>query len=225
MTKQIVIDIETVKCAQQKQIDFLLANVKADSRLKDAAKIAADIEEKRSEVIDKTSLDGSFGRILCASVCDADTGVIYSMSSPVVDEVAVLTELVSTVERIVNEGTQTPMRPIIIGHNILWDLRFIAQRCAANFVKFDKRHLPFDAKPWGENVVDTMVAWAGAGNRITLDKLCMALGVESPKSEMDGSMVGKFFEEGRLAEIVKYNRDDVAATLACYMRMKSAGML
>ena len=49
MTRKIVIDIETLPCADQQQIDYLIESVTADSRLKDPEKIAADIAQKRDE--------------------------------------------------------------------------------------------------------------------------------------------------------------------------------
>ena len=60
MTRKIVIDIETLPCADQQQIDYLIESVTADARLKDPEKIASDIAQKRSEVIAKTGL-GRYG--------------------------------------------------------------------------------------------------------------------------------------------------------------------
>lgn len=220
--KHIILDIETLPCANPVQVEYLLANVKADPRLKDPEKIKADIEEKRAEVVGKTGLDGSFGRILCASIADSDGGEVMTFSSPEVDEAAVLRGLLAGIESIVRNGSHTAMKPVIVGHNIGWDLRFIAQRCVVNGVRIDKRFLPFDAKPWEQ--ADTMTMWAGAGNRITLDRLCAALGVESPKGEMDGSKVAEYFEAGRLEEIIAYNRADVEATRSCYWWMRQMGM-
>ena len=58
----------------------------------------------------------------------------------------------------------------------------------------------------------------------SLEKLCVALGVESPKKEMGGSMVAEYFAAGRLEEIIKYNRVDVAATRSCYRMMRKIWM-
>ena len=69
----IVIDIETLRCPDfSNQAIYLRNNVKADSRLKDEAKIAADIMEKRATVIEKSSLDGGFGMIAVLG-----TGTLY----------------------------------------------------------------------------------------------------------------------------------------------------
>lgn len=221
-TKHIVVDIETLPAVDPVQIEYLLASVKADARLKDPAKVAADIEEKKAEAVGKTGLDGSFGRILCASIGDVDSDEIITLSSPEVDEAYVLQGLLDAIYESCGKVSHTPVAPVIVGHNIGWDLRFIAQRCVVNGVKFDQKFLPFNAKPW--EMADTMTLWAGTGNRISLDRLCVALGIESPKSEIDGSKIAEYFAAGRLPEILQYNRDDVAATRACYRRMRETGM-
>jgi len=223
MRKEIVIDIETLPCANDVQIKYLMDSVKADSRIKDPAKIEADIAEKRNEVIGKTGLDGSFGRVLMVSISDVSSDDITTIHSD--DEVEVLALVQAEIGRIVNSTGHTPIRPVIIGHNVAWDLRFLAQRCVVNGVHIDKKLLPFDSKPWGDEMADTMAAWCGVGNRITLDRLCVALGVESPKSEMDGSMVSTYYADGRLNEIIAYNRADVKATKQCYLKMKLAGIV
>jgi len=223
MSKEIVIDIETLPCSNPEQIAYLLDSVKADSRLKDPAKIEADIAEKRAECIDKTGLDGSFGQIFMVSVSEVGSDDIQTIHGDCEDYV--LNTLMDTLRVMTTIDTYTPQRPVIIGHNIGWDLRFIAQRCAVNGVRVDRRLIPFDAKPWDGHYIDTMTAWAGVGNRINLDRLCHALGVESPKGEMDGSMVAKFYADGRIEEIIKYNRADVTATKQCYKIMKQAGIV
>jgi len=225
MKREIVIDIETLPCANHDQIHYLLDSVTADSRLKDPEKIAADIAQKRADVVGKTGLDGSFGRILMVSLSVVDSDDIVTFSSPEADEQYVLQSLISEIERIVNENTHTPFPPVFVGHNLTWDLRFIAQRCVVNGVKFNRRILPFDAKPWDDQLIDTMTVWAGHGNRISLDRLCHALGVKSPKGEMDGSQVAQYFADGRIDDIINYNRADVSATRECYKIMKSAGMI
>ena len=225
MTRKIVIDIETLPCADQQQIDYLIESVTADARLKDPEKIAADIAQKRAEVVAKTGLDGGFGRILMASIGVIGSDEIVTFASPEVDERYVLRGLLEEICRIVHENTSTPFPPTFIGHNVLWDLRFIAQRCAINGFTINKRTIPFDEKPWSDRVVDTMQVWAGTANRITLDRLCHALGVKSPKGEMDGSQVAQYFADGRIGDIIAYNRDDVRATRECYEIMHKAGIV
>ena len=53
-----------------------------------------------------------------------------------------------------------------------------------------------------------------------LDVVCWALGIESPKGEMDGSMVAPAYQRGELGTIAKYNRHDVRATTSVYQALR-----
>jgi predicted PolB exonuclease-like 3'-5' exonuclease len=53
-----------------------------------------------------------------------------------------------------------------------------------------------------------------------LDVVCWALGIESPKEVMDGSMVAPAYERGEILKIAEYNAHDVRATSAIYRRVR-----
>jgi predicted PolB exonuclease-like 3'-5' exonuclease len=53
-----------------------------------------------------------------------------------------------------------------------------------------------------------------------LDVVCWALGIESPKGVMDGSMVAPAFERGEIVKIAEYNAHDVRATCAVYRKLR-----
>ncbi|MBX3462032.1 MAG: ribonuclease H-like domain-containing protein [Planctomycetes bacterium] len=53
-----------------------------------------------------------------------------------------------------------------------------------------------------------------------LDVVCWALGIESPKEVMDGSMVAPAYERGEIVRIAEYNAHDVRATAAVYRRCR-----
>jgi predicted PolB exonuclease-like 3'-5' exonuclease len=54
----------------------------------------------------------------------------------------------------------------------------------------------------------------------SLDVVCWALGVTSPKESMDGSMVAATYAKGDVAQIALYNAGDVRATTAVYQRVR-----
>lgn len=109
---------------------------------------------------------------------------------------------------------------VIVGHNIIgFDLPFIFQRCLANNI---------NVKPFVDlsefrvmGVYDTMRAWwLGGRNRVSLDDIAWALGLESSKtSEVEGSRVFELYQAGKLAEIREYNLNDVRVTRKVYERM------
>ena len=60
-----------------------------------------------------------------------------------------------------------------------------------------------------------------AARPMNLDAACFAFGIESPKGEMDGSMIGEAFRDKRYLEIAKYNLADIDATRQLYRKLKS----
>ncbi|MGH9391293.1 MAG: ribonuclease H-like domain-containing protein, partial [Vicinamibacteria bacterium] len=56
--------------------------------------------------------------------------------------------------------------------------------------------------------------------RGSLDYFCAVFGVTSPKIEMDGSLVGQAYEEGRIEDIERYCLADCRATLDLYRRLR-----
>lgn len=185
-------------------------------RFKDEATEAAAQAEWR-----KTSFDGSCGHIcvIGLSIDDNEPISIYHDDWHA-NEADVLREFFAIVDKTCAQNPN--VRPTFIGHNVIaFDLRFIYHRAVVLGVK-PSVHIPFNARPWGDSsVFDTMTAWAGAGNRISLDKLAKSLDAGG-KGDMNGSMVWDAVNEGRIAEVAAYCRDDVSMTREVYRRMTFA---
>ena len=110
----------------------------------------------------------------------------------------------------------------IVGHNVIgFDLPFIFQRCLVNNIVFRPfvNLSEFNVR----GVYDTMHRWwLGSKNRVALDDLSWALGIESSKTdEVEGSRVFELYQAGRLAEIREYNLNDVRVTRKVYERLVS----
>lgn len=176
-------------------------------------------DEKADEVGDaewrKTSFDGAKGQICCIGVALDDCDPISIVSD---DEAHILRTFFALVDKHILRSNMR--RPTFIGHNIAsFDLRFIFQRAVINRVPVPI-WWPRNARPWDDSINDTMLMWAGHGNRISLVNLCDALGIESD-NEMDGSMVCDMVMAGRLQEVADYCADDVRITRECWRRMTS----
>ena len=217
----IYIDIETIPAQnpairQQLESDAQAekALIKAPANYKDEAKIAEYIAAKSAEIdadIEnrwrKTALDGAYGQIVACALACGD-GRIESASD--MNE----REMLDWINNMVAGMTQGYELPVFIGHNISgFDLKFIFQRMVINQIKPHK-NIPFFAKPWDDCIFDTMVKWAGVGNRVSLDKLCKVLNIDVKGSEIgeeiDGSKVWDFVKAGRLDEVETYCAGDVA---------------
>ena len=223
MYKTIVLDIETIGTSRKDVIDYISTTVKPPATYKKAESIEAWHKEQGpeaiAEAVARTGLDGAFGQVVVIGIAIGDREPV-ALSG--LNEPALLAELNEWLAAIPQSEWFTTA---IVGHNVSsFDLRFLMQRYIVNGIKphaLIKRAA--EAKPWeSEKVFDTMVQFAGVGNRISLDKLCLALSIPSPKGDMDGSMVGKAVADGRLDEVAEYCKRDVAATKAVFERMTFA---
>lgn len=232
----IYIDIETipgqhpsVRAALEIEAEEQKAQIKAPSNYKDEAKIAEFIAAKQAEIdadIDnkwrRTSFDGALGQIVCASLAIGDQAPINLYQGDWANaEGYVLRELFRIVTEAYNASSDR--KPVFVGHNVVaFDLRFIYQRAALLGIK-PPAVIPFAARPWDESVFDTMVAWAGIGNRVSLDKLCRAFGLPTKgqeiDDEIDGSKVWDFVQAGRIEDVATYCGGDVERVRELHRRM------
>jgi hypothetical protein len=108
----------------------------------------------------------------------------------------------------------------IVGHNVIgFDLPFIFQRCLVNNIVARPLVNLGDYNVRG--VFDTMRGWwLGGRNRVGLDDIAWALGLESSKTEeVEGSKVFELYQAGKLLEIREYNLNDVRVTRKVYERL------
>ena len=67
-----------------------------------------------------------------------------------------------------------------------------------------------DKKPWDITHVDIFEKWNHSFNSfVSLDEVCYALNIESPKDKMTGKDVHKEFYNGNIEGIVDYCEKDV----------------
>jgi hypothetical protein len=210
------LDIETIPAQTDEARQIVAASVKPPAQMKKADTIAAWEKDQKSaaieEAVAKTSLNGAFGHICCVGFAFGDEPA-QTVSWPLQhkDETETLRYLATFL------GT-TNRVPTIVGHNVAgFDIRFLWQRAMVLGVRMPS-WFPRDPKPWGNEVFDTMTAFAGAREYISMDSLCAALGIAG-KGDVDGSMVGTMFAEGRHQEIADYCRSDVERTRAIHRKM------
>ena len=121
------------------------------------------------------------------------------------------------------------------GHNIKeFDIPFICRRLLINGLPVPV-YLDFqNMKPWDTNMVDTFQYWRFGDykNYTSLKLLAAALGVPSPKDDIDGSMVGDVYwsqtpagKEKNLERIVTYCQKDVVTTGNIILRFKNMELI
>jgi 3'-5' exonuclease len=188
----------------------------------EAPKIRAKIESEFDAAVDeayrKTALDGAFGQI-CVIGWAVDGDKVqrhYVRDLSLEEEANLLTDFMRW------HDESDAMMTTVIGHHVSgFDLRYMAQRCMVHGIKpATVISRAAAAKPWeSDRVYDTMIQWAGVGNRISLDKLCKALGVVSPKGDIAGKNVWDYVKAGKIAEVADYCVGDVEAVRRVHKRM------
>lgn len=216
----ITLDIETIPTQRDDVKEYITKTIKHPGTIKLEKSIAKWNEEERpdaiEEAINKTGLDGAFGQVVCIGYAQGrdDASVVFGL-----DEIDVLEkfnqELYSTLDK------KDWLATSVVGHNVLgFDLRFLLQRFMINGIApHPLIRRACLAKPWEtEKVFDTMTQFAGVGKTISLDKLCLALGLPG-KGDITGADVWPMVKAGRIKEVATYCMDDVEKTREVYKRM------
>jgi len=213
------LDIETIPAQTDDAKARIAAGVKPPGNLKKADSIAEWVKDKKEaaveEAVSKSGLNGAYGHVCCVGFAFNDEAA-QTVSWPLqhsteAETLRYLSTFLSTTNRV----------PVIVGHNVAnFDIRFIWQRAMVLGIKMPS-WFPKDAKPWGDDVFDTMTAWAGAKGMIGMDDLCAALGIPG-KGDVDGSMVGQMFADGRHQDIADYCKGDVERTRLIHRKMMIA---
>ena len=222
-------DIETIPAQKDSDIHMIreesdndIKAIKAPSNYKDAVKIEEYVNAKKIEIeasfddrYRKTSFDGALGQIVCISfaIDDGEPVNLYA-SQWATSEALVIKSFYDAIKLNYNPSSQ--QRPVFIGHNVVnFDLRFLFQRSVMLGIQ-PPLFVPFKAKPWDDTVFDTMIQWAGVGNKVSLAKLCKVFGLAAKGSEIgdeiDGNKVWDFVKAGRIEDVAKYCGGDVSRT-------------
>lgn len=219
----IVFDIETIPCQSAEFIADIAKDIKAPGNIKLAESIAKwEAENKQSsidEAVAKTSFDGALGQICCIGWA-IDDQPVKSVATVGCEETMLKTFFADLSESY--NGSRN-MQPVFIGHNVSsFDLRFLFQRAVILGVR-PPAFIPFNAKSWDAHIFDTMTYFAGFGNRISLDKLSKALGLEG-KQGITGADVWPMYKAGKIKEIATYCEHDVELTRQVYKRLTFADL-
>ncbi len=137
------------------------------------------------------------------------------------DERKVLENFITMLQQIHSRNTKW----IFAGHNIKeFDIPFLSRRILVNNMAIPSCIDFQNMKPWETPVVDTLHLWRFGDYKhyTSLKLLSAALGVPSPKDDIDGSKVGEvFYTEKNLQRIATYCGKDVATVANVILRFKN----
>jgi 3'-5' exonuclease len=184
---------------------FDIETVPTERALRDNGLLDSQIKLDEAEVIKKLSLSAATAKIFC---------IAYAIEPPPDSPVNVL----EGDERAIlqNFWKLAVDADLFVGHNLIdFDLRFVYQRSIIHQIK-PSRDLSL-ARFRNNPIYDTMQEWSQWGREhISLDSLSKALGVPSPKENLDGSRVYPYYRDGKLAEICAYCQRDVESVREVY---------
>lgn len=227
----IILDIETAPVSP----DFSLLNEEWKELWEEKTKNSLPEGVSPAEFYPmRAGIMAEFAKIVCISMAYFNREETLRMrvkSFYGFDEKEILQQFIATINKIESNNKNW----CFAGHNIKeFDIPFICRRLLINYLPLP-RYLDFqNMKPWETNIVDTFQYWRFGDykNYTSLKLLAAALGIPSPKDDIDGSMVGELFwtgtEEERKASldrIANYCQKDVITTGNIFLRFKNLPVL
>ncbi len=177
---------------------------------------SADVAREKWE---KTSFDPEVAPIACICIgYNAPHGYVTAVfDSETVSEAEMLGDFHAHIESACFAHGVKVREVNFIGHYLnKFDLPFIWKRSVINNVETCKGVKWIDARH-GQHCYDTMTAWAGYGNSISMDKLAGLLGIKG-KGDIDGSQVYDTWREDP-QKVINYCHNDVAMVKAIHERL------
>ncbi len=177
---------------------------------------------------EKAAFHAEFGKIVCLSIGKLHDGKFYIKTFASKFEEQLL----------IKAGEAIAKATMICGHNsIEFDFPYWFRRCIVNKVPIPGILSVLGKKKWDVPHFDTMEMWAHNQwkYKASLDLLARIFEIQSPKADMNGSMVAEIYysmfetEEGQLPmdkeeqvlkRIAKYCGGDVFTDANVYFRMK-----
>ena len=118
---------------------------------------------------------------------------------------------------------------ILCGHNAKeFDFPYLCRRMIINNIPIPPLLDISGKKPWEVNHLDTMELWKFGDfkNYTSLNLLAQSLGINTPKDDIDGSMVWEvYWKEKNLDRIVTYCQKDVVTVAQILLRMMGEEMI
>ncbi len=228
---QIIFDIETIPSQRPDARELARTTIKPSAALKKPESIAAwwanEADAATDEAYRKQSLDGGLAGEIVSIAAVTDDGKQWVMCRTQDQfESTLLTafgvqvgQWIDEEAAAVREGYNYAADPYLVAHNASFDLGFLWRRAIVNGVRLPFK-VPAPSARAGKDYGDTMALWSGYGGRVSLDALCRALSVPSPKDGgIDGAGVYDAWKAGQYEAIAAYNLKDAIATAEVWHRL------
>ena len=185
-------------------------------------------DETAADIYGRAGIYAEFGKIICISLgflSYSDGQERFRMKSFAGDdEKQLLEEFAELLRKRFNRDVFR-----LCGHNVKeFDIPFIARRMIINSVRLPALLDIAGKKPWEIPHLDTMEMWKFGDFKsyTSLTLLASALGIPTPKDDINGSQVySVYYEEKNLPRIVTYCQKDVFTVAQILRRFRNEPLL
>lgn len=231
-------DIETIPSQAADARELARQSVRPPGTLKREDSIAAWHAEHgpaaAEDAYRKMALDPAQGEVCAIGAAVDDGDVIVTVRQFTEGERAFLVRALKAIEAMLAARRPDPADPAApwfadltphpVGFNVAkFDFPFLRMRCWANRIAPPK-WLPGPLARAPKDFTDVMMLAAGPTGMISLDKVCRALGVPSPKSNGDGGAVFDLWRSGAHEALATYCAGDVEAVRSVWHIMTGAAV-
>lgn len=178
---------------------------------------------------EKAGLYAEFGQVICVALGFFVRGReglqfrVKTIAYP--DERMVLEELIQVLEK----HYPSINRHRLCGHNIKsFDIPYLCRRLLIHGMTLPAQLDVAALKPWEIPHLDTLELWQLGDRRsyVSLRLLAAVFGIPSPKTDIDGSAVGRvFWEDNDLERIAAYCARDVVTTARIVLQLRDRKLL
>lgn len=185
-------------------------------------------EETAETIYPRAGIYAEFGKIICISCgfiqgAVADKKIILK-SFAGDEEKKLLYEFSDMLKKWSADGSK-----FLCAHNGKeFDFPYLCRRMVINQVTIPSILNMSGKKPWEVNHLDTMDLWKFGDfkNYTSLNLLAHSLGIQTPKDDIDGSMVWEvYWREKNLPRIVTYCQKDVVTVAQIFLRMNGEPLI
>jgi hypothetical protein len=196
---------------------------KAEVQLRDKQPLTAE------DIYGRAAIYAEFGKIICIS-CGVLSGTgagkkLTLKSFYGDDEKRILSEFSEMLRKWSPDGGQR----LLCAHNGKeFDFPYLCRRMVIHGMAIPALLNLSGKKPWEIPHIDTMELWKFGEYKsfVGLNLLAHALGVPTPKDDIEGSQVGEvYWSQKDLARIVIYCQKDVATVAQVYLRMSGEPLI
>ncbi len=185
-------------------------------------------EETVETIYPRAGIYAEFGKIVCIScgfIQGAGTDKKIILKSFAGDEEKkLLYEFSEMLKKWSGDGSK-----FLCAHNGKeFDFPYLCRRMVINQIAIPSILNMSGKKPWEVNHLDTMDLWKFGDfkNYTSLNLLAHSLGIQTPKDDIDGSMVWEvYWKEKNLPRIVTYCQKDVVTVAQIFLRMNGEPLI